>query len=171
VRHTITVADSVAAAAMLANSLGADVLELEVPATTLHSSLCAFGPLLLPSCLLVGDGNLLVFHLGKALQTFRFGDLLYVPTLELDELWVRNTLFSREEGGRESLCCIITCELTRLGGRVEQLLTRGRVNGEVINALMRRERPGLEWCRGKHGQDGIIVRFSQSGALDNLLAR
>ena len=67
VRHTVTVTNALAAAAIFADNIRADVLELEVPATALHGSLCALGPFFLLARLLLGGSGLFVFHLSEAL--------------------------------------------------------------------------------------------------------
>lgn len=118
-RHTITVANALAAAAMLANSVCADVLELEVPAAALHGSLRAFGPFSLLTCLLLGESSLLVFHLGEALQALRARYVFYIPAFQLDKLWVGDTLVGRKKSRRESLGGVFTSEVPGLGCGVE----------------------------------------------------
>lgn len=136
VRHSVTVTNALAAAAILANSLDTDVLELEVPATALHSSLCAFGPFFLLTLLLLGDSVLLVFHLGEALQALGTGDVFCVPAFKLDKLRVRNALVCRKQCWGESLSGILTSEVSRLGCRVKQLLSCGGVDGKIVDALV-----------------------------------
>jgi hypothetical protein len=159
VRHAVTVTNAGAAAAMLADSVCADILELEIPAAALHSSLCAFRPFSVLTRLLVGGSVLSVFHLRETLQTLGPADLLGIPALKLNKLWVWNTLVGREEGRRESLCSIFTSELPGLRCGIKQLLTGGRVNGQVINALVRCASNSFEWCCGKHSEYGIIIWF------------
>lgn len=136
VRHAVARTDAPAAPTILADVLGTDVLELKVPASAPHSPLCAFLPILLLPGLLLKHSPLLAVHVLQTLLAFRTREILNVPALNVDELRVGNALIGREKSGRESLCCVLTCELSRFGCGLEELDTRSGVNRQVVDALV-----------------------------------
>lgn len=160
-RHTIPPPDTSRMPPIPAYIIRLDALEPKVPFRLLHDLnvfLLPLSPLLLYLLLLlihrlpqlVCDPCPLLRLQVCVLRTFCF-----------DEFWVWNTLVCWEESRREDSRCVFTCELSRFGGRVEDLLLCRRMDGQVIDGLVRLLILGIVFRLRQHSHDRRGIRRSE----------
>ena len=72
---------------------------------------------------------------------------------------MRDSLVGGEQGGREDLGRVFAREVAGFGGRVEDLLAGGLVDGQVVYGLVGLGPLGGVGGLGEHGEDGALVGF------------